>query len=73
MKIASWNVRGLGRREKRKAIKRVLCIKKVDMLMVQETKIKEICPRLPRWLWGNENFLGEFVESEGNSGGLLTC
>ncbi|XVE54794.1 hypothetical protein DITRI_Ditri03aG0110900 [Diplodiscus trichospermus] len=73
MKIASWNVRGLRRKEKKRAVKRLIRTGNFDMLLIQETKIKEANPKLPRWLWGNANFNCEFDNSDGNSGGLLSC
>ncbi|XVE88638.1 hypothetical protein DITRI_Ditri19aG0085600 [Diplodiscus trichospermus] len=39
----------------------------------EETKLNIVNPRLPRWLWGKDNFVGEFVETVDNSGGLISC
>lgn len=38
MKIMSWNVRGLGRKDKRGKILKLVRDKKLDMLLLQETK-----------------------------------
>ncbi|RVW43796.1 hypothetical protein CK203_074061 [Vitis vinifera] len=44
MKIISWNVRGLGSRNKRRMVKDFLRSENPDVVMIQETK-KEICDR----------------------------
>ena len=38
MKILSWNVRGLGRAEKRRMVKKVVSEIGVEILLLQETK-----------------------------------
>lgn len=51
MKICSWNVRGLGDRDKRAAVKDVIRSSKADIVLIQESKlssmldllIKEVC------------------------------
>ncbi|XVE68563.1 hypothetical protein DITRI_Ditri09bG0078100 [Diplodiscus trichospermus] len=62
-----------GRREKKRAVRRMWRKEKFNMMMIQETKIKDNNPKLLQWLWGNDNIKGEFVDVEGNSKGLLTC
>ena len=44
MKIISWNVRGLGSRNKRRMIKDFLRSENLDVVMIRETK-KENCDR----------------------------
>lgn len=39
MIIVSWNVRGLGRLEKRLAVRKMVRRHKADLLLLQETKI----------------------------------
>ena len=39
MKIVSWNIRGLGRPEKRRAVKRVAASVNPDMFFIQESKL----------------------------------
>ncbi|XVF56551.1 hypothetical protein PTKIN_Ptkin06aG0130100 [Pterospermum kingtungense] len=72
MKMASWNIRGLGRAKKKRPVRRFLNRGRVDFLAIQETKLKEVSSRLHRWLWGNEPFSSEVVVSDGNSGGLIS-
>ena len=40
IKILSWNVRGVNDRDKRKIIKLVIKSQRVDVVYLQETKIK---------------------------------
>lgn len=42
IKILSWNVRGLNAREKRSVLKSLLQQWKVDLVCLQETKMREI-------------------------------
>lgn len=42
MKIVSWNMRGLGRLLKRAVVKIFLCRHKVDIVLLQETKLSTI-------------------------------
>ena len=44
MKIISWNVRGLGSRNKRRVVKDFLRLENPNVVMIQETK-KEKCDR----------------------------
>ncbi|XVF57103.1 hypothetical protein PTKIN_Ptkin06aG0176800 [Pterospermum kingtungense] len=71
MKIVSWNIRGLRCAEKKKAVRRLFSNRECDTILLQESKIKEVNPRLCRWLWGNNNVSSEFVLSNGNAGGLV--
>ena len=41
MKLVSWNCRGLGGQQKVEAIKNFKFIKKLTILTIQETKMKE--------------------------------
>ena len=40
MKILSWNIRGLGRREKKRAVRRLVAKCKLNMLFLQEFKMQ---------------------------------
>ena len=50
IRILSWNVRGANDIDKRKVIKSVIKSNKVDVVCLQETKIKEISTGLVRGL-----------------------
>lgn len=43
------------------------------MVFLQETKLKEDGARIRRGLWGNESVSYVMVESDGSSGGLISC
>ncbi|XVF49156.1 hypothetical protein PTKIN_Ptkin03bG0245900 [Pterospermum kingtungense] len=73
MKIVSWNIRGLGCAEKRRAVRRLFSNEKFDAFLIQESKIKKVSHRLVRWLWGNEDVSCEFMLADGNAGGLIAC
>lgn len=57
----------LGCREKQKAAKKLLKNGGFQVLLLQETKIENIKPRLLRWVLGNSSFEGEFVKLVGRS------
>lgn len=67
----SWNVRGLGKKEKRGKIKKNLRDKKVDILLLQETKQKSVDKTLLNSLWGHCEYEYLEVNSDGAAGGLL--
>ena len=50
IRILSWNVRGENERDKRKVIKSVIKSQRVDVICLQETKIKEMNTGLVRSL-----------------------
>ena len=50
IRILSWNVRGANDSDKRKLIKSIIKSNKVDVVFLQETKIKEMRTGLVRSL-----------------------
>ena len=71
MKIISWNVRGLGSRNKRRMVKDFLKTENPDVVMIQETK-KEICDRRfvgSVWTARNKDWVA--LPASGASGGIL--
>ncbi|KAL8528699.1 hypothetical protein ACS0TY_006231 [Phlomoides rotata] len=60
MKLLSYNVRGAGRKEKRREVR--------DM----ETKMEIVDKRVCKTIWGNRPFDWTFMASVGNSSGILT-
>lgn len=73
MRIGTWNIRGLGRPEKKRAARNFMRKEKLGMLMIQETKLKEYGVRLSRWLWGNDLVSYVLMESDGSADGLISC
>ncbi|GMP74929.1 hypothetical protein CsSME_00032179 [Camellia sinensis var. sinensis] len=71
MKIQSWNVRGLGRPEKMRKIKRSLAERKVDIVLIQETKTVVVSSDLVRSIWPGDHFEFISVDANGRAGGLL--
>lgn len=55
MIIVSWNVRGLGRPEKRLAVKKLVRRHKVEFLMLQETKVSTNVVRIIHDVWGSQS------------------
>jgi exonuclease III len=41
MKLVSWNCRGLGGREKKEAIGKIIRVEKPQILLIQETKMRD--------------------------------
>ncbi|GAU09987.1 hypothetical protein TSUD_393040 [Trifolium subterraneum] len=50
--------RGLGSRVKRRKVKEVIGVEKLDFLALQETKLEEVTSTLCRSLWGNDDWDG---------------
>lgn len=70
MDIISWNVRGLGRSDKRLAVKKLVRRHKVEVLMLQETKISINVARIIHEVWGSQSCGWDWVPSGG--GGLIS-
>lgn len=71
MKIFSWNVRGLGWRMKRCAIKEVLGKVCLDFIIVQETKLEEVDRKIIKSYWSFSYKGWTFLLSCGRLGGVL--
>jgi len=72
MIMLTFNVRGLGGRQKINKLKELVRDHNVDFLSIQETKMEDINPILCYNIWGNDDCNWEFLPSEGNSGGILS-
>lgn len=70
MKIASFNIRGLGGRVKKTAMRDLVVKEKLDFVCIQETKLEYVDQRLARILWGSTECNWVFSGSVGASGGL---
>ncbi|GMJ16046.1 hypothetical protein HRI_005273800 [Hibiscus trionum] len=71
LSLITWNVRGLRRKEKKKAIRDLSRRYKTKMIFVQETKMETIQRREVKRLWGSDSFNYEFAAANGSAGGLL--
>jgi exonuclease III len=72
MKIVSWNVRGLGRVDKRNEVRKLVREKHPLVVCLQETKLQACDVSLCTAVWGSSPFGFSFRPSSGASGGLLT-
>lgn len=71
MKIMAWNVRGLGSARKRILIKETIKKARIDIVMIQETKLKVINQKWVRSIWSSWNKNWAYLPSFGASGGQL--
>ena len=71
IRILSWNVRGANDRDKSKIIKSVIKSRKVDVVCLQDTKIKEMTMGLVRSLGVGRNLEWRAVNSRGAASGIL--
>ncbi|KAL8552531.1 hypothetical protein ACS0TY_001278 [Phlomoides rotata] len=53
MKVLSYNVRGAGRREKRREVREMILKSKIEICYLQETKVDEVDKKLCKSIWGN--------------------
>lgn len=72
MLALSWNVRGLGKLEKRHRVKKVVLSQKLAVFFIQESKLGSVDSRIIKGLRGVVLTRGISVEAEGSIGGLLT-
>lgn len=72
MLALSWNIRGLGRSEKRKIVRKLVLKFRPMVLFLKETKLRIFDSSIIRSLGGDLLTKGVGVEVEGASGGLIT-
>ena len=71
MKMVSWNVRGLGGSMWKLVVKALLRRHKVQLTLLQETRLKEIDDSVIRETWGRKNVHWLAADVDGSSGGIL--
>ena len=71
MKILSWNVRGLGRPEKRSKVRSILKERGVDVVLLQETKTSNLEVSFIKSIWPFDKMEYMGVDAEGRAGGVL--
>jgi len=73
LRIASWNVRGLGRKEKCRDVKRALSSCNVDVAALQETKLPDVS-HFKALTFLPQNLVNHsFKPSLGASGGIISA
>ena len=71
LKIMSWNVRGINDVAKRSLIRAFIKSQRVDLVFLQETKLREISRGLIRSLGVGSHLEWTAVKAEGASGGIF--
>ncbi|XP_028096963.1 uncharacterized protein LOC114296821 [Camellia sinensis] len=72
MKLLSWNIRGVGRSEKRRKIRIIVQKRMVDVLFRQETKKAGVFEELVKSVWPYDDMEYMSVDADGFSGGILS-
>ncbi|XP_028091349.1 uncharacterized protein LOC114291686 [Camellia sinensis] len=67
----SWNVRGLSRSEKRSKIKNILKERGVDVVLIQETKRRNLEETFIKSIWPFDKMEYMGIDADGSEGGLL--
>ncbi|GMJ13923.1 hypothetical protein HRI_005061500 [Hibiscus trionum] len=70
--IVTWNIRGLGLKEKRRAVKNLVSDKKPFLIHIQETKLSSLSKSTVRSL-GCSNLEMMEVPAIGSTGGLISA
>ena len=71
MKIASWNIRGIGAEAKKVTVKKLIREERIDMLGLVETKHSALSPWIISKFWGHQNVGWTHAPAEEGSGGIL--
>ncbi|CAM8992379.1 unnamed protein product [Rhodiola kirilowii] len=71
MHVISWNLRGANGRKKQQVVRLLRSRFRMDMILIQESKISKFDGRVAEAMWGNEKASFGFVDAEGNKGGLI--
>ncbi|XVF06607.1 hypothetical protein REPUB_Repub06bG0063800 [Reevesia pubescens] len=69
MKIGFWNLKGLGSGIKSSKVSELVHNFKIDILLIQETKLEVITENLIRRIWFDDYFGWVFAKSDSASGG----
>ncbi|GMI80362.1 hypothetical protein HRI_001705500 [Hibiscus trionum] len=72
LKIISWNIRGLGRRKKARAIRNMVNERKPQFLFVQETKLSSFPQAVLRSMGCDRRFEFCWAPAEGSADGLIS-
>ncbi|GMI75027.1 hypothetical protein HRI_001172000 [Hibiscus trionum] len=72
LRIISWNIRGLGRRKKARAIRNLVKEKKPQVIFIQETKVGDISKQLLRRMGCDKSFDFVNAPADGSASGVLS-
>ncbi|KAL8554575.1 hypothetical protein ACS0TY_002678 [Phlomoides rotata] len=72
MKILSFNVRGLGKKAKRREIREMIAKHRIEFCCLQEIKLETMEDGICKAVWGGQNFDWAYKEAEGRSGFILS-
>lgn len=72
MIVMYWNIRGLGRLEKRRAVKNLIAKHKPALVFIQETKLRQVDVGVIQSLGGNFLTKTITINSEGVDKGLIS-
>uniref|UniRef100_A0A7N0VBW2 Endonuclease/exonuclease/phosphatase domain-containing protein n=1 Tax=Kalanchoe fedtschenkoi TaxID=63787 RepID=A0A7N0VBW2_KALFE len=70
MKAISWNIRGLGRSEKRLALRKLIQDHSPSLLLIQETKTASMNAEIIQSFWGQSSISWASSDSIGRAGTL---
>ena len=73
MRVATWNIRGLGTAEKKATVRRLLKDEHIDLLGLVETKHMDITIWDIRKMWGQQSTEWVHSPAVNGSGGLLVA
>jgi len=71
MRLATWNIRGLGADEKKWTVKKLIKEENIDVVGLVETKHVHVSLWTMPKLWGNQKMDWVHSIAENGSGGLL--
>lgn len=71
MKVLSWNIRGLGGASRRLVVRVPLRSQKVQIAMLQKSKLKGVSDMLVKEIWGRRYVKWVAADAVGAAGGLL--
>ncbi|MCH98940.1 endonuclease/exonuclease/phosphatase family protein [Trifolium medium] len=72
MIVSSFNIRGIGGALKRRRIRDMVRVQKIDFLALQETKLEIIPDSVCYKIWGSQDCEWVYLPSVGRSGGILS-
>jgi exonuclease III len=72
MIICSFNARGLGSRVKRRKLRELVQVEKLDFLAIQESKMEAVPEIFVQRIWGSTDCDYVYLPAVGNSGGIIS-